>query len=346
MSFHENLSTGVAPRPIRRKQLILLRKHQQTPLPDDTLIGIIHTERIRFLRMLKLRLMTLNLGGGIKSFSGPEDSADKTEASLELIHKLNPDLLAVQEVAQYVNADGILHSMVARLASSVPFAHSFYGETLSTKHNMQLKQKAMIQAIFNDWWDWSKGNAFFSRLPFSQLSDSNRPGEPRNLPIFQPHRYEGTRDTDPRFVILTRLMVPPYPFVLNLHLTTLVGERGTNVQPKIVEKAQQIRAEQIQRILDLLEAHVLRPGLPLILLGDFNALQDEHALKKLLFKEHGFVRLIPDPDLATHPTAGAVDHICFFPASRLLNYHAFVVDSELSHRVSDHLPVVADLSIE
>jgi endonuclease/exonuclease/phosphatase family metal-dependent hydrolase len=41
-----------------------------------------------------------------------------------------------------------------------------------------------------------------------------------------------------------------------------------------------------------------------------------------------------------------VDHIFFFPAKRLLSFEAHVVDNDLTHSISDHLPVVADLVIE
>jgi len=297
--------------------------------------------------MLTLRIMTLNLGGGVKNFSGePDETTSKNEALLDLLFQLQPDVLCVQEIAQYTDAEGLKHSMVDLICNGGEYSFHCYGETLSMKHHMQVKKDLMVNGLFKDWWDWSKGNAVFSRLPFARLGDPTREGVPRNVPIFQPLRYEGTRDTDPRYVILTRLKRSPFPYLVNLHLTTLIGERGEAKEDAIVARAQQLRAEQISQVISLLSENILQKGLPLLLAGDFNANPDEPALQLGLEAEHGFVRLAPSNDIPTHPEAGAVDHIYFFPGSRLLSYSCQVVASDLAHRISDHLPVLADVVIE
>ena len=296
--------------------------------------------------MLKLRLMTLNLGGGIKNYRGsPQESYDKSEAISELINRVKPDVLGVQEIAQYLDGDGHLHSMTDLIRYDAQFGHAFYGETLSMKQHLQVKQALMVEGLFNDWWDWSKGNAVFSHIPFARLGDTERTGVPRNVPVFQPVRYEGTRDTDPRYVIVTRLKNAPFPFVLNLHLTTLVGERGENAWEETIQSAEMARSKQILNVLGLIEKHVLIPGEPIILMGDFNAKPDEYTLKNHLIEENNFVRLVPENDIPTHGNAGSVDHIYFAPANRLVSYSCHVIDDELTRRVSDHLPVVADIEI-
>ena len=297
--------------------------------------------------MQKLRVMTLNLGGGVKNFSGKmETSSGKAKALATLIDTVKPDFLGVQEVAQYTDADGSLHSMVERISLDGGFDYSYYGETLSMKKHMQIKKDLMINGLFNDWWDWSKGNAVFSHVPFSRLGNVEKDGVPRNVAIFQQLSYEGTRDTDPRYIILTRLRKEPFPFVINLHLTTLVGERGDHAWSEIFDAAKLTRSQQISRILGLIEQHVLIHEHPLIMMGDFNAQIDEYSLKDMLVRDHKFVHLAPVENIPTHPTAGAVDHIFFFPATRLLSYKAYVIDNELTHSISDHLSVVADLVIE
>ena len=61
--------------------------------------------------MLSLRVMSLNLGGGVKNFSGePDETTSKNEALLDLLYQLQPDVLCVQEIAQYIDAEG-LHSI-------------------------------------------------------------------------------------------------------------------------------------------------------------------------------------------------------------------------------------------
>jgi endonuclease/exonuclease/phosphatase family metal-dependent hydrolase len=69
---------------------------------------------------------------------------------------------------------------------------------------------------------------------------------------------------------------------MNLHLTTLVGERGEFVWDEVVDAAKLTRSKQMSRVLGLVERHVLMPGLPLILMGDFNARIDEYSLKDIL----------------------------------------------------------------
>lgn len=297
--------------------------------------------------MYSFRVMTLNLGGGVKNYTGSSDiSAEKSALINQLINQIKPDFLGVQEIAQYTDEDGHLHSMVNQIQQGGHFAYSFYGETLSMKRHMQIKKDLMINAIFNDWWDWSKGNAIFSRWPFCRLSDERYEGHPRNLPLFQPQTYEGTRDTDPRFVILSRLQTPPFPYVMNLHLSTLVGERGKIVWQDSVDAARITRTQQLQKVIGLVETHVLQKGLPLILLGDFNALPEEYSLAKLLVEETGFVRLVPINDISSHTSAGMVDHIFVSPGSRLKAYTCEVINSDLAHAVSDHLTVVANIELE
>lgn len=288
--------------------------------------------------------MTLNLGGGIKNFSGTlETNVNRSEALLTLIRQIKPDLLCVQEIAQYVDGDGIKHSMVDLIREGVHFSHAYYGETLSMKRHMQVRKDLMVEGLFKDWWDWSKGNAVFSRIPFARLGSEKRDGFPRNVPIFQPLTYEGTRDTDPRFAIIARVKRAPFPYLVNMHLTTLVGERGEAPQEKVIRSARELRAEQILRVMDLVEANILKAGLPLILTGDFNANPDEYALSGILEAEKGFTRLIPENPIPTHPFAGEVDHFYISPTGVLREYRCKVIDTDLAHRSSDHLPVVADL---
>ena len=297
--------------------------------------------------MHKLRVMTLNLGGGEKNFTGtPEQTENKVEALSKLIEEVKPDVFGAQEIAHYIDADGTTHSMVDRIHLDCGFQYAFYGETLSMKRHMQVKKDLMVNGLFNDWWDWSKGNALFSNIPFSRLSDTLKTGVPRNVPLFQPVSYEGSRDTDPRYVILSRLKQHPYPFVLNLHLTTLAGERGENAWSEIADAARITRSQQISGLISLVESHVLMPHLPMILMCDFNATAEEYTLRDMLEKDHGFVQLKPQENIATHPRAGAVDHIYFFPAKRLVEYTCFVISSPLSRSISDHLPVVADITYQ
>ena len=298
---------------------------------------------------MDLRIATLNISGGEKSFEEfPQATQKSRQEALEiLVNRLNATLLCLQEVSEYLDSDGLTHSLMDGINKAGSYDYSYYGETISMDTHMQVRKDVMVKGIFNDWWDWSKGNAIHARIPFARLSEPSRPGTPRNIPIYQPPVYEGTRDTEPRFVILTRLKEPPHPFIATLHLTTLVNERAPHTSGNQKGKAQEIRRQQISRFLDLVRVNILEKDEPLILAGDFNASSEEACIEGMLLSENGFKRLKPDDEGPSHPEAeDPIDHIFFYPEDRLLDYHCWIETSGLSRKASDHLPVVADIKIK
>jgi len=297
---------------------------------------------------LDLRVATLNISGGEKTFDKfPQDPQHSRKEALELLIKaLNADLLCLQEASQHIDADGVSHSLMSEINRIGNYNHFFYGETVSMETHMHVKKDIMVKGLFSDWWNWSKGNAIHSRIPFARLGDVTRTGVPRSIPLYQPGRYEGSRDTDPRFALLARLKQPPFPFVVTLHLTTLVGERKPNIQRNKIKQSHLMRYQQVCRLLDMVQDHILVQGEPLILTGDFNATEDEFCIARLLEKQNGFVRLRPENDGPSHPRVEkAIDHVFFYPKERLLDYTCWIENGELSRQASDHLPVVADLQI-
>ncbi len=292
---------------------------------------------------------TLNVSGGEKTFATTENTTPQSrkKALERLIKSLGADIMCFQEISQYIDADGVTHGLMNMIQNAGEFEHVFYGKTVSMETHMQVKKDVMVNGIFNDWWNWSKGNAIHSRIPFARLGSTNKNGVPRNIPLYQPRAYEGSRDTDPRYALLTRLKQPPFPFVATLHLTTLVGERPPHTLTHKVEESHLMRYRQIQRFLDLVREHVLEKQEPLILMGDFNATRDEFCIAHLLESEYGFVHLTPENDGPTHPKVSkAIDHIFFYPESRLVNVTCQIINSDLSKRASDHLPILAQLDIK
>lgn len=295
------------------------------------------------------RVMTYNIGGGLKSFESPDQIQSKRHLNVleALICQIKPDVLCIQELAQYIDADGINHNQMELIRENCHLVHGSFGKTLSMKDDLQVKKSVMVEGIFNDWWDWSKGNGIFARKPLARLGDVSRQGDARNIPLFIPPAYEGSRDTDPRYTLLARLKQAPYPFVANLHLTTLLGERPPGAQTQIIERAQMMRFTQIKRLLDLIKTHILDQNQILILCGDFNATAEEMCIAQLLINDCGFVRLAPKNEGATHARLPeAIDHILFYPQHRLAGYDCWIENGELSQRASDHYPVVADISIQ
>lgn len=297
---------------------------------------------------LNFRIATLNISGGEKTFEefSHDTQQSRQEALTLLIRRLDADVLCLQEMSQYVDADGVCHSLMDTVNAAGGYRHAFFGETVSMMTHLQVKKDTMAKGIFSDWQNWSKGNAIHSRFPFSRLGDPEHAGQPRNIPLFQPSLYEGTRDTEPRNSILARIKNPPHPFIATLHLTTLKGERQRKAKRPTIEKSQLIRHEQIETFLELVQTHILEKHEPLILAGDFNASQSEFSMAHLMSPDTGFVRLVPENDGPSHAgTNQAIDHIFFYPRDRLIDYSCRMDTSDLSRRASDHLPVVADLQI-
>lgn len=104
-----------------------------------------------------------------------------------------------------------------------------------------------VHALFNDWQDWRQGNAVFCRWGFVRLNDASKAGCPQSIPLYRPSIFEGNRDTDPRHALLARVnRAPLFPFVMGVHLTTLVGERGVKEIPGKAEQAQIVKLTQIR----------------------------------------------------------------------------------------------------
>ncbi len=286
--------------------------------------------------------MTYNVGGGRKDFgSKPTDV-------LKAIAELSPDILAIQECVEWTDVDGTSHSFSELVAQVGEFGSNYYfGRTLSLQENMQVKKAIMIDALYHDLTDWAQGNAVFARQGFSRLGDPSKPGIPRNIPIFKPPAYEGTRDTDPRYAILTRIRQEPFfPYVVNVHLTTLLGERGGEIReiPGKADEAQLLRLQQTKRLIDLVRP-VMKHDNTIILLGDFNATAKEASIATVIEEEGDFLRLTPSDDIPTHPKIPeAVDHIFIYPKDRILDYSCWIEDTEVTRKASDHLPVLADVT--
>lgn len=296
----------------------------------------------------QFRLMTYNIGGGRRDFGSA------TGAIAEVIGEAAPDILVLQEVSDYQDADGAWHSVLDHIARArvggqlVLLEHVQFGPTLSMREHMHVRKTLFVRGIFNDWQDWRQGNAILSRREFVRLGDPSKPGQPRNVPLYVPPLYEGNRDTDPRHALLARVnSAPVFPFVVGVHFTTLVAERGLHPFPGRAEEAVTLRFRQARRLLDLLREHVLETGEVVFLLGDFNAAFTEPCIASVLEGEGGFMRLTPsNDDVATHSnTTEPIDHILIYPRSRVLEHRCWIVDTLAARRASDHLPVVADVTV-
>ena len=298
---------------------------------------------------MTLRVATLNISGGLKAF---EDSPNAThqsrlQAMNLLVNQLDPTVLCLQEVSQFVDADGVMHSLLDEIKNAGEYPAAYFGRTVSMETHLQVKKDVIVKGIFNDWQDWSKGNAILSKIPFSRMGTPEQPGTPRNIPLYQPPIYKGNRDTEPRFAILARLQKPPYPFIATLHLTTLMGERHPPLTKNKIEESHFLRDQQVRQLLDLVRLHILETDQPIVLAGDFNAPRQEFCIAHLLESENQFVRLKPEKEGTSHTgIPEAIDHIFFYPRKRLVDYRCWIETSDLARRASDHLPVIAEIQMK
>lgn len=289
--------------------------------------------------------MTYNIGGRTK------DSA--LSRVTKVVNQVSPDILVIQEATELQDADGARHRAIDQIVQATDSGyHTYFGHTISLLEDMHVQQAQFVHGVFHDWHDWRKGNAVLSRWEFARLSDGSKPGVPRNIPLYQTPVYQGSRDTEPRHALLARVNRPPvFPFIVGVHLTTLVAEREHENGPAPIsqktEEAHILRLKQARRVLELLKEHVLERGEVVFLLGDFNAVASESCIASVLETEGGFVRLTPTrgPNGTHTNVVGPIDHIFVFPRSRLAEYECYIVDSAAAYEASDHLPVVADVKV-
>lgn len=292
--------------------------------------------------------MSFNVGAAKKVSRYEANSVES------VISELSPDIIALQEAVEWEEEGGSTYSLVDELArvNSTGRWHRSFSATLTMRAHMDTRKAVFVDSLFKDRLDWRQGNALLSKRRFVRLGDPTRPGSPKDVPLYRPAVYQGSRDTDPRHALIGRVDWPPlFPFVVGAHLATFVGEReregGYRPQPEREEEAQIMRFRQARRMLELLREHVLAKRYPILVLGDLNGPPSEPAIRDVLIGEAGLVRLEPRKEIATHPKVRLpVDHILVGPAERLLEYECWVVDTEEARAASDHLPVVADIVME
>lgn len=289
------------------------------------------------------RLMTYNIGGGRDPETSPRDLI------AQVIREAEPDVLAIQEAVRRQDFDGRWHDDVEALRLLLgEDACAVFAPTVTLQAHLHTRKKALLDALYADDRDWQMGNALISRWPFHRFRVPDQPGPPRDVPLFRPKVYEGTRNSDPRSALLARIgAAPDYPIVIATHLTTLLGEREKLPVPGVAELAAALRLEQTRQIAALITDEIRASGQIVFLMGDLNATLEEASIRQVLIEETGFLAFDPGPDCpGTHPKVKQpIDHVLAFPAERIEDYACRIVDTETSRAASDHLPVCIEVAV-
>ena len=287
---------------------------------------------------VNLRLMTYNIGGVKKPSFNFSDA-------VKIISELSPDVLCIQEITKTIRADGNIDDQVQIITERIDGkTSSFFGPTISLPKHFHPAKDLFVQMLFDDVEEWHQGNALLIKSTFSKLSDSSQKGKPYSLPVYNPARYEGNRNTDPRAIIISRANFSFLsPYIVGTHLTTLVSENSPDSEEfnTIKQTAQNMRFDQCMWISKILNKHVIQKNYPTFLLGDFNAPPNEPCIQKIIEEQCKFSRLIP----SNKKSDSMVDHIFIFPGENYIEYDCYIYDDTKAASASDHFPVFADITI-
>ena len=66
----------------------------------------------------QFRLMTYNIGGAL------EEDGSALDSVIKVVEEVAPDILIVQEAAEFQDADGVWHSALGQIAQAVEFGES------------------------------------------------------------------------------------------------------------------------------------------------------------------------------------------------------------------------------
>jgi endonuclease/exonuclease/phosphatase family metal-dependent hydrolase len=316
-----------------------------------------------------------------------------------------PHVVCLQEIVQYDESGRSAPRHRKQIIDSIE-GYTYYPRTLIDTEQFGAGAK-WVKVMANGGWGhdpqpfFAQGNAFLVRddcqyfpmwsLPKRDVTRATYPAcidAQRRLRSgiervdLHPGLYFGDRNTEPRAAFVLHLVLWPEEggvldvFVVNLHLTTLKGEREGI--PDVDEKASEIRLNQLKVVIDNCvsqynswrgNGYKLRENLghlnarldtterhnPVwVLAGDFNFTRE--SAEYVYLTRRNFVDIVaPDPTkaagLGKDPTI-ALDYVFAGPryysvkprpSEDDLRWNKVVVNEEL--RVSDHYPIVATVPI-
>lgn len=283
-----------------------------------------------------------------------------------LIKKSNPDIILLQEVVRYETKSGEIREFI-----DCPKGYYYLASTtIDTIKNCYPPK--WDKAPCKDKWGGKiyvgqgLGMLWKKKLRHSSLW-STRANQLKVGPRLEKEEvrietglFTGNRDTEPRMAVVSHFTLFKRDFyIINLHLTTLKGEREGF--PEKDQQGSLIRQNQINTILNgivsrlnedrhqLLNRYKKKkpPGI-WIMGGDFNATQDSPEITKI--QQMNFARLCSDaptkrskkgisPTIKVDYLFVGPCHYAFEPRILSESSKNYTIDYELN--ISDHYPIIA-----
>jgi endonuclease/exonuclease/phosphatase family metal-dependent hydrolase len=330
-----------------------------------------------------IRVITWNIGGakflGLpadnpEGMSRPEFRLALNKAIIKLCEDHQPDFVVLQEIVRYGDP-----AHPQDLLEKVPGYHFDTSIAIDTiNHSHPTKWKKYIK---EGKWDvdtylaqgygilWRENIEHAAIWDFAGRSG---PKIEKEIVHLDTGLFTGNRDTEPRLAVVTHFIVransePMDIFIVNLHLTTLKGEREGS--PNKDDNASKTRQAQIDLVMhgivsrynewvkdELKKRGIERPPAVWILAGDFNCMPTSPEIGSI--QRMNFIDLNPNKASGTKgkgvPLKKAtitLDYIFAGPAYYALD--PYFVRKEIEgnptpfthYQVSDHFPIIAEIPI-
>ncbi|HLO34279.1 MAG TPA: endonuclease/exonuclease/phosphatase family protein [Anaerolineales bacterium] len=329
------------------------------------------------------RVVTWNIGGAkffnlpVKSIEGSpytrEDfRRDLHEALNSLTHHFQPDVVLLQEIVRFGNTPKDLID-IERIPGYY-YAPTIAIDTVNQSHPLKWTK-------YYDDSQWEKGTYLaqgygllwrqtLTHAATWDFAGQTGPDIEKEIVRIETGLFTGSRDTEPRIAVIAHFIIdfqgrPLDIFIINLHLTTLKGEREGSPNKDIA--ASQVRQQQLEIVTHgvvsrynewVAEKRKQSKRLPAIwvLGGDFNCMPSAPEIKAL--EGANFIDLNPAKGTGTKGTTVPIEKATITLDYLFAGPAYYSIDPYLAmqairanplplaqYRVSDHFPILADVPI-
>ncbi len=323
-----------------------------------------------------IKIVSWNIGGA-KYLSGKDSERDQYKNKLNnslkrLAEDFDPDFIVLQEIVKY--GDPALPEDPITPPSGYFYDASVAIDTKNQSHPTKWR-KYYNEKKWPPKTYLAQGYGILWRkdIPHSSIWDFSENTENRiekEIIRIDTGIFTGNRNSEPRLAVVTHFIKtvnekPIDIFIINLHLTTLNGEREG--YPNQDSLGIEIRHQQIDIVLNGIVSRynewaakeyceVSRPPAIWVLAGDFNCVPSSSEIKKI--KRMNFIDLNPNKGSGTKgkgfPVSKAtitLDYIFAGPAYFAIDPYLIKQDIEANplplyqFKASDHFPIFANLPI-